>query len=291
MSDKKADVYVPIVIGDYMADTVRFTTEEHGVYFLLIMDYWRSGPPPDDMDTLIRITKLTGKGKVATLRRVLSKFTLVGGKWHHKRCDKDIEEANRRKIIARENGKKGGNPALKKGQPNPYYDNPKDNLEDNPKDKAIDKRKISSSSSSSSSSTNTGGIGSTGDPKMPPNLGNELLKISDSEKQKLTDEFGKETVDYYIPFVSKHIEAKGETVTSFSAYLWTWITKDRTEKRGKFSNGSAEKKSEVAGLPAYKVYKAADADKADPVLKELPKEVKQKLESLYGPTTKGEIDG
>lgn len=48
----------------------------------------------------------------------------------------NIDKAAERYVIAKENGKKGGNPNFKKGKPNPYYTNKKsqkDNLKDNPK--------------------------------------------------------------------------------------------------------------------------------------------------------------
>lgn len=57
----KPDIFVPIFIGDYVADTMRFNTQDHGAYVLLIMDYWRCGPPPDDQETLLGITKLRGR--------------------------------------------------------------------------------------------------------------------------------------------------------------------------------------------------------------------------------------
>jgi uncharacterized protein YdaU (DUF1376 family) len=106
-SDDKADVWMPLYIGDYLADTSRLTTEQHGAYLLLIMDYWRSGPLPDEKIVLQQVTKLTDflfKKHWPVLQKF---FTLIDGHWHHKRIDAEMAEARAGKAVASEKGRKG----------------------------------------------------------------------------------------------------------------------------------------------------------------------------------------
>lgn len=92
-SDDKADIWMPLYIGDYLADTSRLTTEQHGAYLLLMMDYWRVGPPPDDDEILQNVTRLS-KFLWKKHRPVLEKlFSVKDGAWHHKRLDEEIARA------------------------------------------------------------------------------------------------------------------------------------------------------------------------------------------------------
>lgn len=91
---KKLDTWMPLYIGDYLADTSRLTTEQHGAYLLLLMDYWRNGPPPDDEEVLASITKLS----VAQWRKHASAigrlFTSTAGNWVQKRADSERQKAS-----------------------------------------------------------------------------------------------------------------------------------------------------------------------------------------------------
>lgn len=95
----KHDIWMPIVIGDYLADTQRLSTEQHGAFLLLLMDYWRNGPPPADDAVLCSITRL----KLARFRKhktvLLSFFRIVDGRLIDKRADAE-------KIRAEQNAKR-----------------------------------------------------------------------------------------------------------------------------------------------------------------------------------------
>jgi len=93
----KTDIWMPLFIGDYLADTSRLTTEQHGAYLLLIMDYWRNGPPPDDDSVLENITKMREKDWQKCKPTVMRFFTLADGKYTHTRIDRELAEASKAK--------------------------------------------------------------------------------------------------------------------------------------------------------------------------------------------------
>ena len=89
---------MPLYIGDYLADTSRLTTEQHGAYLLLLMDYWRSGRLPDNDQVLAQITKLpldtwlTHKGVLQGF------FEVIDGELIHSRVEKELNDSKDRKL-------------------------------------------------------------------------------------------------------------------------------------------------------------------------------------------------
>lgn len=93
MSRAKTDVWMPLYIADYLADTNRLTTIQHGAYLLLIMDYWRNGAIPDDDSILAQITKMQ-PGDWALIRASIVRFfTIYNGNLVHKRIENEKEKA------------------------------------------------------------------------------------------------------------------------------------------------------------------------------------------------------
>jgi uncharacterized protein YdaU (DUF1376 family) len=89
----KADIWMPLYIGDYLADTARLTTEQHGAYLLLLMDYWRSGRLPDNDQVLAQISKLTPDAWSNAKAMLIPFFSIEDGCWIHKRVEQEMAEA------------------------------------------------------------------------------------------------------------------------------------------------------------------------------------------------------
>ena len=102
---KKTDIWMPLYIGDYIADTGRLTTEQHGAYFLLMMDYWRNGPPPDDDQVLAQITRLSVDAWSIARAKLEIFFSIDSGTWKQKRLDEELIMAKKNKEAAQSKAK------------------------------------------------------------------------------------------------------------------------------------------------------------------------------------------
>ena len=97
---KKSDTWMPIFIGDYLADTMRLSTIQHGAYLLLLMEYWRQGPLVDDMDELCAVCRTDRKTWDKTIWPSLSRFfeKKDDGLLHQKRADNERANAAEKKV-------------------------------------------------------------------------------------------------------------------------------------------------------------------------------------------------
>ena len=104
----KPTAWMPMYWGDYLRDTQHLTTEQHGVYLLLIAHYWNTGrAPPDDEKFLRNICQIS-EYKFRKNRQVISAFFKVeNGHWYHSRIERELLVAfdNKESAIAR--GKRG----------------------------------------------------------------------------------------------------------------------------------------------------------------------------------------
>lgn len=120
----RADTWMPLYIGDYLADTRQLTTVEHGAYLLLLMEQWRRGWLPDDDEKLARITgmRLNQWRKAAGNLRPFFDAGEIPGTIRQKRLhaerEKALEICAKRADAARskheqERGGGGGKPPLR----------------------------------------------------------------------------------------------------------------------------------------------------------------------------------
>lgn len=92
----KADIWMPLYIGDYLADTMDLNTEQHGAYILLLMAYWKNGGAllNDDLK-LATITRLSADAWSMHKHTLASFFDLESDPalWIHVRAEKEMDKA------------------------------------------------------------------------------------------------------------------------------------------------------------------------------------------------------
>jgi uncharacterized protein YdaU (DUF1376 family) len=127
----KVDIWMPLYIGDYLSDTMRLTTEQHGAYLLLLMEHWIAESLPDDEEELSLIARMSIERWRECWVKLEKFFTKKGGKLYNNRVVSEIEKAKSRRDSASENGKKGGRPR-KNDNPEKTHGFPEGKPTDNP---------------------------------------------------------------------------------------------------------------------------------------------------------------
>lgn len=101
----KRDIWMPLNVGDYLADTGHLSTTEHGAYLLLLMHYWRKRELPTEDRQLAAIAKLQIRIWLE-IKPTIQSFFHDG--WRHKRVEAEITkraEVSEKRAAA---GSKGG---------------------------------------------------------------------------------------------------------------------------------------------------------------------------------------
>lgn len=82
--------YIQLYVADYLADTMHLTTEEHGAYLLLIMNYWQTGHPIPKR-RLASVARLSND-RWTDVEKSLSEFftETPTGEWYHARIEGDL---------------------------------------------------------------------------------------------------------------------------------------------------------------------------------------------------------
>ena len=107
----KTDVWMPIFIGDYLADTTHLTTQQHGAYMLLLMTAWKmEGKLPNDDDQLAAICKMSQEDWQKSKRLLLAFFSVSDSFLIQKRLLEEFEHSQRVRETKKAAGSLGGRP-------------------------------------------------------------------------------------------------------------------------------------------------------------------------------------
>jgi uncharacterized protein YdaU (DUF1376 family) len=95
-------------VQEYLADTMRLTTESHGAYLLLILDYYARGEPCPDDDFILAATVKLSEEAWKRHRKVLAPFfDIREGYWFHKRIEREMQAAMLKHSASVERAKAG----------------------------------------------------------------------------------------------------------------------------------------------------------------------------------------
>lgn len=103
MNPDDAAPWMPLNVGDWLADTGHLDGPEQGAYFLLVLHYWRTREPlKDDNARLARIARTPPEAWEAMRPTIAELFVVSGGTWRHKRIDKELAESRKRRSKAQD---------------------------------------------------------------------------------------------------------------------------------------------------------------------------------------------
>ncbi|TDN63229.1 DUF1376 domain-containing protein [Paraburkholderia sp. BL10I2N1] len=93
---KKADIWMPLFISDYLADTSHLSAAEHGAYLLMIMHAWMNGGAlPAGDDRLRRVARMDAKEWNEARSELIGYFYAADdGSLRHRRIDDELVRSN-----------------------------------------------------------------------------------------------------------------------------------------------------------------------------------------------------
>src|SRR5476649_2811518 len=104
----KTDIWMPVFIGDYAAETLHLNAAQHGGYFLLLMASWKAGGSLPDDDARLAATARMTADEWRQNRSILAEFFVVAdGTWRHEELNKRLERASDNRQKRSESGSKG----------------------------------------------------------------------------------------------------------------------------------------------------------------------------------------
>ena len=132
--------YMQLYTSDYLADTAHLTTEEHGAYLLLLMNYWQRGKPLDNTDgRLAHVARLSAE-RWKAVEPILAEFFMIDGTtWVQARIERDLDKIRDKSSKLAANGSIGGSKRQANAKQMPIYEE-----EEEDKEEDEDNKKISS---------------------------------------------------------------------------------------------------------------------------------------------------
>jgi uncharacterized protein YdaU (DUF1376 family) len=98
--------YMPLYVADYLADTAHLSTQAHGAYLLLIMNYWQRGEAlPCEDRKLARIARMTDEEWAGVRDDIADFFTDEDGFWRHGRIEAELNKVREKSEKASSAGK------------------------------------------------------------------------------------------------------------------------------------------------------------------------------------------
>lgn len=86
--------FMQLYVGDYLADTLDLTTEQHGAYLLLLMTMWRHDAKlPNDPAKLARIARVSARRWHLVWSEIQHFFYVDGDQIRNKRLDREHQKA------------------------------------------------------------------------------------------------------------------------------------------------------------------------------------------------------
>jgi uncharacterized protein YdaU (DUF1376 family) len=111
--------YMRMYWADYDADTAHLTAMQHGIYLLLIKNYWQRGAPlPDDELRLSRIAKVSLKDWRRNEAVIREFFTVEESLWHHNRIAQELSRVEAKSLKAKESALANAKRTQSKRSPN-----------------------------------------------------------------------------------------------------------------------------------------------------------------------------
>jgi uncharacterized protein YdaU (DUF1376 family) len=106
----RPDIFMPLMVGDYLKDTGHLTTEQHGAYLLLLMAYWARGGALVADDARLAATARMTPQQWAKNKPVLAEFfSEADGLWVNKRSEEELAQAQRKMEAKAKAGSTGAN--------------------------------------------------------------------------------------------------------------------------------------------------------------------------------------